>query len=370
MTSELDIGFIGAGGVNFGGAEGPWDHASRLEQIKGLNLRGVADPDIARAKRRLDERSGPLYANTKTFKDYREMLNTLDLDAVWIGVPPSAHGTMEPGKDMEVQCARAGVHIFVEKPLSSARPTEVQKVAEAIEQNDVLCSVGYMFRYSHAIHTMKDLLKSTPGGARAFIATYDCAYSCIQKPSWWDMKLSGGPIVEQATHFIDLARYLVGEPESSSLSAMSIQADEDKGQLEDIPCDAEGRPVDAGVPEERQIPRATTASWKFQNGALGSLAHGVLLHGKKYESRIEVWSDGLRMVLDDPYDHCALNVRRPHTEGTERMMFDDDDPYFTEDDVFVAAIRNNDPSLIKSSYSDASKTFELTWDITDKAINA
>ena len=43
MTNpELKIAFIGAGAVNFGGGEGPWDHASRLEQIKGLRVVGVA----------------------------------------------------------------------------------------------------------------------------------------------------------------------------------------------------------------------------------------------------------------------------------------------------------------------------------------
>ena len=36
MSGELRIAFIGAGGVNFGGAEGPWDHASRLEQVGGV----------------------------------------------------------------------------------------------------------------------------------------------------------------------------------------------------------------------------------------------------------------------------------------------------------------------------------------------
>lgn len=367
MTSEFNVGFIGAGGVNFGGAEGPWDHASRLEQIEGVRLRGVADPNTDKARKQLEGRSGPMYAPTRVFEDYRQMLNILNLDAVWIGVPPSAHGTSDYDQDMEIECVRAGVPIFVEKPLSSSRPADVQKVVEIIEDSDVLCSVGYMFRYSCAIQTMKELLESTPGGARAFLATYDCAYSCIQKPSWWDIALSGGPIVEQATHFIDLARYLIGEPELSTLHATSIQAGEEKGQLEDIPCEEENRPVDAEIPEDRQIPRATTANWKFQNGALGSLAHGVLLHGEKYESRIEIWGDGLQMVLSDPYGKCSLNIRRPHTEKTERITFDNDDPYFTEDDVFVEAVQQNDPSLIKSSYSDAFKTFNLTWKITDKA---
>ena len=56
MANQLRIAFIGAGGVNFGGAEGPWDHASRLEKIGDVSVAGVADPDTARATRVLQAR--------------------------------------------------------------------------------------------------------------------------------------------------------------------------------------------------------------------------------------------------------------------------------------------------------------------------
>lgn len=365
MTSALDIAFVGAGGVNFGGAEGPWDHASRLEKLEGIRLAGVADPNTEKAGARLGERSGPMYDSTRVFADYRDMLSELDLDAVWIGVPPSAHGTLEDDKDIEATCARAGVNMFVEKPLSAARPDKVREVAEVIANSDVLVSVGYMFRYSQAVDEMREILTSTDGGARAFIALYDCAYSCIRKTSWWDMASSGGPIVEQATHFIDLARYLVGDADLETLSGVSIQPDEEKGNLSDLPVRGDGLSFQDPVPAERRVPRATAATWKFQNGAIGTLNHGVLLHEKRYESEIEIWGDGLRMVLQDPYDKCRLDVRRPHREETRRRQFDDDDPYFTENQAFVEAIRENDPSLIRSTYADALKTFELTWAITD-----
>lgn len=49
----LQIGFVGAGAVNFGGGEGPWDHASQLEKIGGIRVVGIADPDTARAHKAL-----------------------------------------------------------------------------------------------------------------------------------------------------------------------------------------------------------------------------------------------------------------------------------------------------------------------------
>ena len=35
-----------------------------------------------------------------------------------------------------------------------------------------------------------------------FSAHYNCAYANIPSPFWWDQKHAGGPIVEQATHFV------------------------------------------------------------------------------------------------------------------------------------------------------------------------
>jgi hypothetical protein len=65
MSTALKIAFIGAGQVNFGGGEGtpegffclsfkgPWDHATRVEQIANhlpLIIVGLADPFVQRAQ--------------------------------------------------------------------------------------------------------------------------------------------------------------------------------------------------------------------------------------------------------------------------------------------------------------------------------
>ena len=96
-------------------------------------------------------------------------------------------------------------------------------------------------------------------------------------------------------------------------------------------------------------------------------SHGTLLHREKYETEIEIWGDGLRIVLLEPYGHCRVLVRRPHSEETEEFEFAGDDPYLTEDRAFLEAVRTGDCSGIRSSYDDALKTYELSWAITDAA---
>ena len=370
MADDLRIAFIGAGNANFGGGEGPWDHAGRLERMSGLAVVGIADLNADLAGRRLAaRRSGAapgVWTGAKVFTDYRRMLDETRPEAVFVGLPPEAHGLAEAPKDIEVTCADAGVHMFIEKPLSAYSPEQVAPVAEALaaaSAKGLVVSVGYMFRYSRAVEQMRRAIAETPGGARAVIARYDCAYSEIASKVWWDLRRTGGAIVEQATHFCDLARFLGGEVDLSTVRGVQIAAGEPAGALCDIPAAPDGRSIDAGIPVAQRIPRATAAVWKFRSGAVGSLTHGVLLHGEKYDSELEVWGDGLRMVLDDPYGRCRLHVRRPGEDRTETLDFAGDDPYRAEAEVFLDAVRSDDASGVRSPYADAFRTYELTWAI-------
>ena len=373
-SDQVKIGFVGAGGVNFGGAEGPWDHASRLETIGGIAVVGVADLDTDRAEKALAARragrASEMYSQARAFGDLREMLTEAQPDAVFVGLPPECHGLAEPPNDAELVCADAGVHVFLEKPLASVLPEQLAPVAESLAaaaEGGLIVSVGYMFRYSHAVEKMRELIAESPGGLRAIAARYNCAYSEILKPAWWDMRLSGGPIVEQATHFCDLARFLVGDVDLASVRGVQIEPTSPLADVSDMPAGPDGGAMEGPVPPEHRVPRATAAVWKFESGALGSLTHGVLLHRKKYESELEVWGDGLRMVLSDPYGDCRLHVRRPHQEQTETLTFADDDTYLTEDRVFIEAVRSGDASGIRSTYADALRTYELTWAIRQAA---
>ena len=55
-ATPLKIAFVGSGHVNFGGAEGPWDHASRLEQMSGISVVAIVDPITDKAETELQKR--------------------------------------------------------------------------------------------------------------------------------------------------------------------------------------------------------------------------------------------------------------------------------------------------------------------------
>ena len=69
------------------------------------------------------------------------------------------------------------------------------------------------------------------------------------------MPNSGGPVIEQGTHFCDLSRYFGGEVDYTSVQAHSLEHNENAGQLSKIKVD------ESQIAPERRIPRVTTATW-------------------------------------------------------------------------------------------------------------
>ena len=102
----------------------------------------------------------------------------------------------------------------MEKPVSVQPPEEFTAYVDAIrklqEERGLVVSVGYMFRYHPGVEKIRDLLQKFGRSPMIVNARYNCAYSELDHPFWWDKAKSGGPIVEQATHFCDLLRYFGG----------------------------------------------------------------------------------------------------------------------------------------------------------------
>jgi predicted dehydrogenase len=94
-----------------------------------------------------------------------------------------------------------------------------------------------------------------------------------------------------------------------------------------------------------------------------------MLHGDTYECEMEVWGDGIRLRLEDPYNKARLLVSRDkgskNRQVEECFTFPEGEDNFYEKEIatWLNAIRTGDATGIQSSYEDAFKSFELTWAI-------
>jgi myo-inositol 2-dehydrogenase/D-chiro-inositol 1-dehydrogenase len=153
------------------------------------------------------------------------------LDAVFVCTPPFARGPAE------VAAIQRGIPVFMEKPvgLSAAHVASIQ---QCLESRPVLTAVGYMNRYRTSVRRARELL------AGKNILGVVCYWfgGPYNVPWWFEKTMSGGPVNEQATHLVDLIRYVVGEivevgsmtsPENSGdlLQSASLQIRLSQGAL-------------------------------------------------------------------------------------------------------------------------------------------
>ncbi|KIP09608.1 hypothetical protein PHLGIDRAFT_28960 [Phlebiopsis gigantea 11061_1 CR5-6] len=377
-VGDFNVVFVGAGNIMFGSDEGPWNHSFRFEHKLGPRLKVVAiiDPAVDRAKATLQKKCETFvrsaYQNTKVFRTLDEFVAGMTPNdaprAFVVGSPPMFRGTTQPRRDVELQILKhfPGVALFVEKPVATGPREEIAesyKVAEAIQQSGSICSVGYMLRYLRAVQMMKQIIEENNLTVMATIARYATAYEAISKLDWWDKSKSAGPIIEQGTHFCDLSRYFGGDVDISSISAHSLEWDEPAGKLSKMNVD------ESLIPEQNRISRVTSATWKYENGAVGSFVHLTALQGHDYSCELEVFADGYQLKLVNPYVQPVLYVRRPGSDAQETHTFSDDDPFFSEVSVFIDNIEdieeNPDTAQILSSFEDGVKTYQLTWAIRE-----
>lgn len=187
------VGFIGCGGIANA-------HARALSSLTG-RVEMVAFCDIEEERARWFSQNYTK-GNAKVFTDYREMYEKVDLDIVYICLPPFAH------KDDVDIAAEKGIHIFIEKPIALDMET-ANRMVEAVEKNKVKSQVGFMFRFGDAVEEVKKMLCDY-GPVGLMMGRYMC--NSLHSPWWRDKSKSGGQIVEQIIHIFDLIRYFMGEP--------------------------------------------------------------------------------------------------------------------------------------------------------------
>lgn len=140
------------------------------------------------------------------FTDYHKMFETASLDLVVICLPPFAHS------DEVEAAAQNGVHILIEKPIALSSK-HAWRMVEAAERARIKTQVGFMFRFGTAVERLKELMASGEMGLTGLMsARYFC--NSLHAPWWRDRSKSGGQLVEQVIHMVDLMRYLMGDPVS------------------------------------------------------------------------------------------------------------------------------------------------------------
>ncbi len=307
------IGFIGAGAV-------ARRHAATLAGLAGVEVAAVADPDANAAQMFARPHGATLHT------DHAAMLDREDLDAVYVCVPPFAHG----GPEQDV--VARGLPLFVEKPIARDLAT-AERLAARVEKAGVLTATGYHWRHLDVVARARELLDGRP--ARLVHAAW---LDRVPPPAWWLRRDgSGGQVVEQVTHVLDLVRVLAGEVDE--VSAAGSRMPRDEGDVDDV----------------------TAATLRLASGAVGAVTASCLL-AHKARAGVEIIAEGLVLAVSEEGLTVDDGTVREERRAAPTAKVD-------VDRAFVDAVRGDgDPAAIGAPYAEALRTHRLACAISRSAL--
>ncbi|MEM4805586.1 MAG: Gfo/Idh/MocA family oxidoreductase [Thermofilaceae archaeon] len=208
--AKIRVGIIGAGGIAN-------NHAHYYREIPDVELAAVADVNVERAREFALRWGVPPEG---VFQDYREMLDSVKLDAVSVCTPHAVHA--KPS----IEALQRGVHVLVEKPMASSG-AEALEMYRAAKASGKILMVGFQTRWSPELRTARSIVMSgalgrvyygeaTLGGRRRGIPG---------SPTFLKRELAGGgALLDIGCYALDNMMYVLGHPIPRTVSAVTVAA--------------------------------------------------------------------------------------------------------------------------------------------------
>lgn len=189
----MNVALIGCGGMGR-------MHASMASKA-GFKVVACADAVPAAMMALARECGGEAYG------DVQALIARPDVDMVAITTPTTTH------RDLVIAAAKAGKHIFCEKPFCRTTK-ECKEAMAAVKAAKVKLFVGHVVRYFQEFEAMKAQIAAGKIGKPGFIRMFRGGIFPGAEGSWFhDYAKSGGATFDMLIHDFDWLRYVFGEPE-------------------------------------------------------------------------------------------------------------------------------------------------------------
>lgn len=233
QRKRIRIGFIGAGGIARG-------HFHRLGQIREAQVVALCDISDHMIERMIG--ANPEAASLPVYKDWREMLDKEQLDAVQIHTPHTLHF------EQSMESVERGLHVLSEKPMVCT-VAHAKKLVRKVEEKGVVFSISYQRHYQPAFRYVRQVLAEGRLGPLHYVQAFQAqGWYTGTKGSWrQQMSLSGGgQLNDSGSHLVDIVLWTTG------LVPAEVFA-----YIDNL---------------ESEVDILTAASLRFTNGAIGTLS--------------------------------------------------------------------------------------------------
>ena len=242
-----------------------------------------------------------------------------NINAVLIATPHANHASLT------ARALAAGKNVLVEKPLALDRQ-ELNTVIRARLQSDAFLQVGFNRRFAPLAVQARERLAAA-GGSKYVLLRANAGQ--LPEDSWQNTAEEGnGRILGEVCHFVDLARFLVGD-DIKTVQAAAAQVS--RGACDDL-----------------------TVSLNFADGSLATIAYTALGDNAYSKELIEAFAGGTVINIDD---FRALTVTAGGKQSKVGRSIEQDKGHAAELTAFVEAVASgglapaSEAELVQSSFA-------------------
>lgn len=210
MKRKVRIGIIGCGGIANG------KHLPSLKAVEGVEIVAFCDLIIEKAEKAAREYGTP---DAKTYTDYKELLKDESIEVVHVLTPNRSHA------DITIDALHAGKHVMCEKPMAKTA-ADAKRMLDAAKETGKKLTIGYQHRQKVSSKYAKQYIDT---GALGEIYYANC-YAIRRRgtPNWGvflnEYEQGGGPVIDIATHSLDLTLYLMNNYEPALVVGKTLKA--------------------------------------------------------------------------------------------------------------------------------------------------
>lgn len=308
---KVKIGMIGAGGLANA------VHYPSLAEFDDVEISAICDLDANRLKNTAEK-----YKIEKTYSDYKKMVQEIELDAVYIIMPP--HHLF----DLVIHCLNSKLNVFIEKP-PGVTAEQTRNMALTAERNGCLTMVGFNRRFIPLLVEAKRLVLER-GEMIQCVATF------------YKNSIGAGPyyagaidiLTCDAIHAVDALRWMGGEVVAVASDIRRIYAEYDN---------------------------SFNALVRFENGGTGVLltnwvvgkrVHTFEMHAKGISAFVN--GDDSAFIYSDNKEEPLILKAREIAGSSENYKYYG---FYSENRHFINCIKQG--KMPETNFSDAYRTMEL-----------
>lgn len=229
-------------------------HVAVIDAESAADLVAICDINESKCKE-----LSALY-NVPYYTDINRLLDEVDVDIVNIATPHGLHSSMS------IEVSKRGKHSLVEKPMALF-PEDCRRMIDAANENNVKLFVVKQNRYNTPISLAKTAIEEKKLG-KLFMVQCNVMWNRHQEyydESDWRgfLKLEGGALHTQVSHFIDLLIWCFGDL-------------------------VEAKTITDTMNHNIEIEDCGVSALKFSSGVIGSLLWTTCVYNKNFEGSITI----------------------------------------------------------------------------------